>query len=225
MEIQENCPCCHKHCPTTAPQCARGEEYAKTGVIPEKEHRKEHNHEKHHGKHGGRGHHHEPSQAVRPYAEQSMDEKLLTQMRNCGHVLRHHTEGKGGQGRILSILESQGPMTQRALVDIVDVSPAALSEVLGKLEANDWVDRTRSEEDKRHVDIRLTDGGVQAAQANRTEKGIKSQALFSALSEEEQVTLLELLEKLDADWKTRFEGMPMKGQGRVGHGHHRHHER
>ena len=45
------CPCCGKHCDLSAPSCPRGEEYARTGVIPEG-----HGHGEH-GGHGGHGRH------------------------------------------------------------------------------------------------------------------------------------------------------------------------
>jgi len=49
MEENKNvCPCCGRHCDLSAPSCERGEEYKRTGVIPER---------KGHGEHGEHGHH------------------------------------------------------------------------------------------------------------------------------------------------------------------------
>jgi len=33
-ETTKYCPCCGRHCDLSAPHCGRGEEYARTGVIP-----------------------------------------------------------------------------------------------------------------------------------------------------------------------------------------------
>ena len=60
------CPCCPRHCDLSAPNCDRGREYLRTGVIPERkgDHhpggQDGHHHGEHHH-HGGyhHGHHHD----------------------------------------------------------------------------------------------------------------------------------------------------------------------
>lgn len=57
MEENKNvCPCCGRHCDLSAPSCERGEEYARTGVIPEKKGHGEHG--EHGERHGKDGHEH-----------------------------------------------------------------------------------------------------------------------------------------------------------------------
>ena len=52
MATTNTCPCCPRGCDLSAPHCARGEAYAKTGVIPQRNEGHE-GHEGHHA-HGER---------------------------------------------------------------------------------------------------------------------------------------------------------------------------
>ena len=57
-ENKNVCPCCPHHCDLSAPSCGRGEEYARTGVIPEKK-SKEHGSHEEYGEHEEHGSHRE----------------------------------------------------------------------------------------------------------------------------------------------------------------------
>jgi hypothetical protein len=67
-EETKTCPCCPRGCDLSAPHCSRGEEYAKTGVIPKREdggkngnageHGHGHGYGHDHGHVHGHGHHH-----------------------------------------------------------------------------------------------------------------------------------------------------------------------
>ena len=51
----------------------------------------------------------------------SLDERLIHNLRRCGHYLRHHTEEKGSQRRVLFLLHRRGPMTQKDLPEMMGV--------------------------------------------------------------------------------------------------------
>lgn len=51
------CPCCGRHCSLDNPHCERGEQYARTGVIPERDTTGENDGAGH--AHHGHRHHHE----------------------------------------------------------------------------------------------------------------------------------------------------------------------
>lgn len=58
----KTCPCCGRHCSLDDPHCERGVQYAKTGIIPEREKNGEvgdehHEHHGHHDHHEHHGHH------------------------------------------------------------------------------------------------------------------------------------------------------------------------
>ena len=172
------CPCCGKHCDLSAPNCERGEEYARTGVIPEKKGHGEHEHHGEHGEHGrhgerghrgergchgghgphgehGRHKEHKSIQDSERYAAMDVDNKLQAMIRELGHASRFHFDGKGGQGRVLRILTESGTMTQRELTERLGIQPGSASEVIGKLEKAGLIVRTASEADRRTADIRL----------------------------------------------------------------------
>ena len=57
MTEKKNCPCCGRHCPMDDLHCGRGEEYARTGVIPPRDPNRAHGHE--HGLEHGHEHRYE----------------------------------------------------------------------------------------------------------------------------------------------------------------------
>ena len=117
-----------------------------------------------------------------------------------------------GQGRVLAILKIQPEISQKDLAYLLDIRPQSLGEILSKLEKNKYITRTTSEEDKRVTNIRLTEEGRKVAeQAQQMQE--KTNELFTTLSEEEQLKLEGLLEKVikELESKTGSEGMPNYG--------------
>lgn len=53
-EKTKTCPICPRGCDLTSPHCGRGEEFAKTGILPQQEGEHSHGHSNEHGH--GRGH-------------------------------------------------------------------------------------------------------------------------------------------------------------------------
>lgn len=219
-ETTKYCPCCGRHCDLSAPHCGRGEEYARTGVIPQG-HSHEHSDdmsrerpergEPHFSREGRekQEHHHRGGKSIlesEHYKTLPTEEKLMALLRELGGIGRHGFDGKGSQNRILSILKKDGSITQRQLTEQLGIQPGSASEVLGKLEAAGLILRTPSEEDRRTTTVSLTEEG--AAKAGETHRS----PLFSCLTEEEKETLLPLLEKLNAAWS----------QQRKQEGHHGH---
>jgi DNA-binding MarR family transcriptional regulator len=130
--------------------------------------------------------------------------KLVWNLRDLGHTIRHAVEGKGGQKRVLMVLLENGGMTQRALTEYLRIQPGSVSEVLGKLEVQGLIVRDQSELDRRTTDIRLSKAGEAAARQAHTERLARDQKMFAALSAAEAEQLLTLLEKLNSDWDTKF---------------------
>lgn len=233
MEENKNvCPCCGRHCDLSAPSCERGEEFARTGVIPEGKGHGEHGHYDEHGSHCERGHHgnhgehshhgergehgehghhgergrgreHKSILDSERYAAMDMDSKLQAMIRELGHASRFRFDGKGGQGRILRILSETGTMTQRELTERLGIQPGSASEVIGKLEKAGLIQRTASEADRRTADITLTEAGKAQAAEQAAQRQDRNREMFASLTEEEKKTLLTLLEKLNGSWAKR----------------------
>lgn len=191
------CPCCPKGCDLSNPRCGRGEEYLRTGVIPGK---------------GDRDHRHEERRHP-SYDEMGIDEKLSMLLSRLGRAGHGSSDAKSSQNRILHILSKSGGMTQKELTAQLGIQPGSASEIIKKLEAAGLITRQSNSEDRRTVDIALTDAGKAQAEASSSQN--TKHTLFDVLSEEEKQQLLALLEKVSQDWHTRF-----RGEGRSEHKHH-----
>lgn len=194
--IKENtnefCPCCPNHCTADALHCGKGRRYfeeasgndgsADTASVPTSD---------------------IPPSAAAPAA--AKEDRLFDQFTACSHILHHRGRGgaKSGQLRILSVLSGHGPLTQRELLDILDIRSGSLSEILGKMEAAGHISRTPNAQDRRSIDVALTPEGAQAASQLHEHKENSARNFFSALTEEEKEQLSRLLGKLLSQQRSR----------------------
>lgn len=137
-----------------------------------------------------------------PVSEMSSARHVLHDLGYFGHYLHVNAGGRSGQQHILVKLRKNGDhMTQRDLQEISHISSGSLSEVLAKLEGAGLIRRTRSDEDRRQLDIVLTDEGrLQADEHIEWRRDFESRAL-SCLSDEEQAQLIAMLDRLAEHWK------------------------
>ena len=198
------CPCCPKGCDLSNPHCGRGEEYLRTGVIPEK---------------GDRNHHHKEHQHPN-YGEMSIDEKLLSLLGRLGRIGHSALNGKSSQNLILQILSKSEHMTQRELPEQLGIQPGSVSEIIKKLEAAGMIIRQSNAEDRRTVDIALTEAGKAQAEASRSHH--VNHTLFETLTDDEKQQLLTLLEKVSQDWRNRSRSESHHGHKHHGKGEHGH---
>ena len=214
--MQENtiCPGCGRYCNLERPHCGRGEEYRRTGKMPEHQ-RKQQDQEMHTANDSAAG----------------IDDRLIISLRDLHHTMRSLYEGKASQKRILIILNESETITQRDLTERLGIQPGSASEILSKLEGSGWVVRTQNESDRRTTDISLTDSGKEIAEEALMQRRKRHEEMFSCLSGEEKQELLSLLEKVRCDWKKRYrenENIFKHGHGygrRDDGGHHEGHRR
>lgn len=144
---------------------------------------------------------HETKQVDVPFDEQSDEWKIINDLGYIGHFLFVHVGGRSGKHRVLSYLYvSGGRRSQRQLVDHAGSTSAALSEVLAKLEAEGLVTRTRSEQDKRQLDVVLTEEGRKRAQEVIQWQQIFLGEAFAGFSAAEQKQLATLVGRLATHW-------------------------
>lgn len=136
------------------------------------------------------------------YQADDVNGKLVTMLRVLGHA-GHHMDGSGGQGRVLSLLKEEGEMTQRELTGKLGIQPGSASEIIGKLEKGGFLIRTPSLTDRRTADVSLTAEGTARAEEHLDRTQARREAMFAALTDEEKASLLQLLEKLYADWEEK----------------------
>ncbi|MDE7340789.1 MAG: MarR family transcriptional regulator [Lachnospiraceae bacterium] len=139
------------------------------------------------------------------YADTDKNHKLIINFRDINHTMRSQYEGRGSQKRILIVLLETGTITQRKLTERLGIQPGSVSEVLAKLEKGGLIVRTESPDDRRTTDIALTEQGKRQAEEALSQRRTRHEEMFSCLTEEEKSTLLALLEKVNGDWKTRYE--------------------
>jgi len=148
------------------------------------------------------------------------DERIVKGLMYCSKFLRHHTEGKGSQRRVLFFLHTYGPMPQRDLLEKMDVRPGSLSELLSKLEAKGYIEKAKSDTDKRNLNVSITAEGSVAFAEMKAKHQAAMADLLSDLPQEDQKELAELLEKLRASWSKLADGS--EPQCRHVHEHHHH---
>lgn len=144
-----------------------------------------------------------------PPSEMPPARHVLHDLGFFGHYLHMNAGGRSGQQHILVKLRKSGNhMTQRDLQEISNISSASMSEVLAKLESAGLIERTRCDEDRRQLDIALTDEG-----RTRADELIEKRRKFegdciACLTEEEQEQLIDMLDRLVEHWK----GIDGKGE-------------
>lgn len=136
-----------------------------------------------------------------------MTNAILHDLGFFGHYLHVHAGGRGGKQFVLTTLhKSGGQLTQRELLERTNISPAALSEVLAKLEGGGFIAREPYEHDRRQLLIELTEEGeICAARTFKERKQFEEDAL-ACLTDDEQAQLETLLARLKDHWKRLEEG-------------------
>ena len=131
-----------------------------------------------------------------------MTKEILHDLGFFGHYLHMHAGGRGGKQFVLAALHKSGRrLTQRELLERTNISPAALSEVLAKLEGGGLIKREPYEHDRRQLLIELTDeGNVCAAEMRNKREEFEREAL-SCFSEDEAAQLKDMLDRLVLHWK------------------------
>ena len=207
MQKENICPGCGQHCDLSEPHCSRGEEYRRTGKMPEQRHRKEKRYE----------------MRMAHYQSTDTNDKLIINLRDLGHIMRFLYEGKASQKRILIILNELKTITQRDLTEHLGIQPGSASEILSKLESAGLIIRTQNETDRRTTDVSLTDAGRELAVEALAQRQRRHEEMFSCISEEEKEKLLLLLERIYADWRIRYceDGHHESCGHHGGHEHHR----
>ena len=145
---------------------------------------------------------------------------------NHFHNLSSISNPYRGQGRILKILKLKPEMSQKELSELLDIRAQSLGELLRKLEQNGYLTRVTSETDKRAMIIKLTDKGLNAEIGDDRQNGYDR--IFKCLSEEEQETLANLLERLINNLHisaslTQEQNSHMKQSSHHRHAHRRRH--
>lgn len=155
--------------------------------------------------------------------------------RGMDRARHHHGHAHHAQIHTLAAIQEKNPMSQRDLLELLDVRSSSLSEILAKLERGELITRERDERDKRNVILAITEKGTAEIETLKEHRRQSAEGVFKALSQEEKDQLYIILEKVTATLETEFqaecdprehcrrEGHHHRGcHGGHGHGHRRH---
>lgn len=111
-----------------------------------------------------------------------------------------------GQGRIMSILKLKPEISHKELSYILGISTQSMSELLRKLESKGYVKRVPSEQDKRSMNIILTEEGKKAMDQAEGFDEKDTDKLFECFSEEEQEQFKSFLVRLENEIIKHLDG-------------------
>ena len=188
----EKCPICGKGCDVNELKCCSGKKFIRllnNGEITEEKVKELK----------------EQSKKREEFKKLPQEERLMLMIGKCGTILNNKHCGHHGRGRILRVLLEKGTMTQSELQNIIDIRSGSLSEILSKIEEKELIIREKDENDKRKVNISITEKGKESI----------------LLNEEEQQQLEVILSKLLKSWRGNIaHGEHMKSHGRCKHKKH-----
>lgn len=224
--LEKRCWGCGRQCPLNALACERGRRL-NGGIDMEERHEQyegnngHKGHEGHEGhlegkthgrldrhvhhdfhKRGGKRHGHGDKRHLPFDTEETGAKGLFARLRECGHYLFHLQGHNIGQNRIIrELAEHGGELSQREITEMLHLQRASVSEILGKLENRQLLQREQSETDKRTQVVKLTKEGRQMAESLLDEELKDRDSLFQSLTEEEKTQLHGILGKLLDSWR------------------------
>ena len=91
---------------------------------------------------------------------------------------------------LLMLLRFTGPLTMSRLADLLDVSVASATGIVDRMEKKGVIERKRSDEDRRVVEVHVSDQGEQVFIAMQAERQAQMARMLSGVSDQELNALL-----------------------------------
>ena len=126
--------------------------------------------------------------------------RLLGMMHQISYLMQTQEKFRG-QGRLLVLLNRYGALTQRELIELTGRRSATLSEQLEGMEKSGLILRHKNEQDKRNVDVELTEQGKLAAAKALQNRQSYADKLFAAVPQRKKQQLAGLLDALLHTWE------------------------
>lgn len=125
--------------------------------------------------------------------------KLLGLFLQCSYKLKIK-EKMRGQGRLLVLLQNNGPLTQKDLIILTGRKSSTLSEQLESMEKSGLILRKKDPRDRRNICVELTQSGQEAALRTKSGRSDYADELFAMLTDEQKRSLISELEQLVREW-------------------------
>ena len=134
------------------------------------------------------------------YMEDELNLRLLGMMQQISYLMQTR-EKRRGRGRLLILLYLYGTLTQRKLIELTGRRSATLSEQLEGMEKDGLIIRSPNEQDKRNVDVALTEQGKAAALKSIGSRQAYANQIFDSLPQQKKQQLAGLLNELLHTWE------------------------
>ena len=125
--------------------------------------------------------------------------RLLGMLHQISYLMQTQEKFRG-QGRLLVLLNRYGALTQRELIELTGRRSATLSEQLEGMEKSGLILRHKNEQDKRNVDVELTEQGKKAAIGAMQNRQAYADELFDTIPQRKKQQLAGLLDSLLHTW-------------------------
>ncbi|MCI8770083.1 MAG: MarR family transcriptional regulator [Lachnospiraceae bacterium] len=100
---------------------------------------------------------------------------------------------RGEYGVLRHLLDVEDKISAGMLTERLHVVPGRMTDILNSLEKKGLIKRYRDEEDKRRVNVRITDAGKREVKEKRKYISKEYQGMFQILGEENTKELIRLL--------------------------------
>ncbi|NLZ46787.1 MAG: MarR family transcriptional regulator [Clostridiales bacterium] len=135
------------------------------------------------------------------FDENKLSQNTIIKLVICGQFLHFKVGGRASRRRIFSVLSERGEMPQKELQEVLGVCSGSLSEILAKTEEDGFIEKTKSEKDKRNLNIKLTEAGKEKADISEKEFSAQAERMLECLTEDEKKDLFLKLSRLMEHWK------------------------
>lgn len=122
----------------------------------------------------------------------------IGRMHHCAIESKINTTGvhKSQHMILMYLYRKNGEVSQKDIAEHFEISPAAVTVSLKKLEAGGYIERNCAKTDNRYNEIRITDKGKEVVEYSRQVFECVDEKTFEGISTEERETLVALLDKV-----------------------------
>lgn len=130
------------------------------------------------------------------YAEDAERELVQLMFQNRHGAFSRIEKSTKGANIVIKVLDRLGePTNPKHLADTLNLSTARIAAVLGNLEKRGLISRTMDPNDRRRINVSLTENGKKVAKAEKLEMRNKIIRVFELMGEEDTKKYLELTAK------------------------------
>ncbi|MFC4772767.1 MarR family winged helix-turn-helix transcriptional regulator [Enterococcus hermanniensis] len=130
------------------------------------------------------------------YAEEAERELMQMMLKNRHGAFSKIEKSSKGANVVLKVLDRLGePTNPKYLADISNLSTARIAAVLGNLEKRGLIIRTMDPDDRRRINVSLTETGKKLAKSEKQEMRTKIIRVFELMGEDDTKKYLELTAK------------------------------